>query len=267
MTDTQFHGKAGVYANARPGYPREALQYVNTLVQARALANPEGTAMIADVGAGTGKFTVPLAGLGFPVLAVEPDGDMRAELRARTASLPNVTVLDGSAEHTGLPSHGIDVITVAQALHWFSPSGFPAECRRIARNGRYLLVSLYNVTSFDSAMKNAAGPSAVSDGERAARLSGSIRHSRETQTRFFRNPTVRKFANPIRYTRDSWRAYMDSHSHSPLPGSPEYPAHRAWVDVAFDARAVNGILTDDTVCVVASELFDASAVTPASVAS
>ncbi|WP_163196443.1 hypothetical protein [Bifidobacterium platyrrhinorum] len=47
---------------------------------------------------------------------------------------------------------------------------------------------------------------------------------------------------------------MDSHSHSPLPDEAGYAAYRAWVDGLFDRQAVDGVLTDDTVCMVASEL-------------
>ncbi|KAB8287912.1 class I SAM-dependent methyltransferase [Bifidobacterium avesanii] len=261
--NTQFHGKARAYAAARPGYPAEALNYVDALIRGIDPAPQSKTPAVADIGAGTGKFTVPLAELGTPdglsVFAVEPDPDMRGELLARTAQLPNVTVLDGTASHTGLPGRSVDAITVAQALHWFSPADFSSECRRIARGGRYLLISLYNVTSFDSALKNAEPTSAKpTDAKPVERkLSGSIQHFRETTAAFFRHPVVREFPNPIRYTRDTWRAYMDSHSHSPLPGSPEYPVHRAWVNAVFDERAIDGILADDTVCMVASELMPA----------
>ncbi|WP_214357125.1 class I SAM-dependent methyltransferase [Bifidobacterium santillanense] len=215
----------------------------------RDLTSPaDGEMTIADIGAGTGKLTIELAGLGLPVVAVEPDGNMRTELIDRTNGLDNVTVVAGTADHTGLPVRSVDVITVAQALHWFDPGTFAAECRRIARNGRYLLVSLYNVTSFDSAMRNERR-----DGHGDV-ITGSIRHFEDTKTAFFHNPEIRSFANPMHYTRESWRAYMDSHSHSPLPDDPDYAAYRTWVDELFNQRAMDGALTDDTTCMVASEL-------------
>lgn len=251
MEQTKFHGKAQAYAAGRPGYPAAAIACIRDTI---GTTFPTGVAhaasspiTIAEIGAGTGKLTVPLAGLGLPVFAVEPDADMRGVLIDQTRALANVTVIDGTAAHTTLPSHSVDVIVVAQALHWFEPDTFAAECRRIARGGQYLLISLYNVTSFDSALKNDSP-------EHNAQLAGSIRHFSDTKAAFFRDPTVRSFPNPIRYTRESWRIYMDSHSHSPLPDSPDYPAHRTWVDTLFDDRAVDGILTDDTICMMASEL-------------
>lgn len=48
---------------------------------------------------------------------------------------------DGTAEHTGLPDGCVDLVTAAQAFHWFDADAFGAECRRILRpGGRVLLV-------------------------------------------------------------------------------------------------------------------------------
>ncbi|KAB7789851.1 class I SAM-dependent methyltransferase [Bifidobacterium leontopitheci] len=273
---TLFHGKAQAYADARPGYPDAAVRHIAALIG-------DGTA-VADVGAGTGKLAVPIArhGLrrGLAVRAVEPDSDMRSVLLDVTRPYPNVTVVDGSAEHTTLPDHSVDAVVCAQALHWFDHDSFLAECRRICRGGRFLLVSVYNVTSFDSAMTirhgfgaaasacaadGAAGDVNASGSAAASAISPDVldgigvsaRHCCETTAAFFRRPTVRRFPNPIRYTRDSWRTYMDSHSHSPLPDDPSYAAYRAWVDAIFDERNVDGIMVDDTVTVVVSELLPA----------
>ena len=246
---TQFHGKAQGYDKARPGYPQAAMQYIASLMPR--------DATVADIGAGTGKFTIPLAQLGYTVYAVEPDADMRGVLTDTTRDIVHVTVFDGSAAHTGLSDNSVDVVTCAQALHWFDHDAFLAECARIARGNTFLLVSIYNSTSFDSAMMQESRDhnvqaAAVSPDD-AADIGISAQHFRETTAAFFTHPTIRRFQNPIRYTRDAWRTYMDSHSHSPLPSDPTYPAHRAWVDAIFDARAVDGILTDDNVTMVASE--------------
>ncbi|WP_165776701.1 class I SAM-dependent methyltransferase [Bifidobacterium simiarum] len=276
MERTRFHGKAQVYDQARPGYPQEAVRYVASLMPAEAT--------VSDVGAGTGKFTVSLAASGVGaragirmIYAVEPDSDMRTALAENVVAWPNVTVVDGSAAHTTLPDDSVDVITCAQSLHWFDHDEFLKECARIGRGGRVLLISLYNVTSFDSAMtartnsdhfgadlaggangpsdSDAAGTAAAGTAALAAipDVSVSGRHFRRTVAEFFDAPTIRVFPNPIRYTRDGWRAYMDSHSHSPLPNDPGYAAFRTQVDAIFDMRAVDGIMTDDTTTMIASE--------------
>ncbi|MBT1164820.1 class I SAM-dependent methyltransferase [Bifidobacterium felsineum] len=248
MEQTKFHGKAQVYAEGRPGYPATAIRYIDDVIRHELGETARDNATIADIGAGTGKFTSAIAGLGVPVHAVEPDADMRTELVQNMREFANVTVHDGTADDTGLPAQSVDVITVAQAMHWFAPDRFAAECRRIARDGRYLLVSLYNVTSFDSALR------ADRYGEDGDIITGSIRHFKDTTAAFFHNPELHAFPNPIHYTRKSWQAYMDSHSHSPLPTDQDYSSYRLWVDTLFNQRAINGIMTDDTVCMVASEL-------------
>ena len=53
MNTELFTGKAEAYAKARPGYPDAAMDYICTLVPPKA--------MLADIGAGTGKFTILLA--------------------------------------------------------------------------------------------------------------------------------------------------------------------------------------------------------------
>lgn len=248
MGNTRFHGKARAYDAGRPGYPVAAIRYVDELIRHEPTATGSSETTIADIGAGTGKLTVPLARLGLPMYAVEPDADMRAELADHVRDFANVIVSSGTASRTALSAHSVDVVTVAQAMHWFDPAAFAVECRRIARGGRYLLISLYNVTSFDSAMRKERRD------EHGDVITGSIQHFADTKTQFFRNPMVRSFPNPMRYTRESWRAYMDSHSHSPLPDDPNYGVYRTWVDELFDRQAVDGVLVDDTTCMVASEL-------------
>jgi SAM-dependent methyltransferase len=71
---------------------------------------------VLDLGAGTGKLTATLVGLGAEVTAVEPHPDMLAELRRE---LPSVRSLPGSAEDIPLPDGGADAVVVGQAMHWF----------------------------------------------------------------------------------------------------------------------------------------------------
>jgi len=70
---------------------------------------------VLDLGAGTGKLTTTLVGLGAEVTAVEPHPDMLAELRRE---LPSVRSLPGSAEDIPLPDGGADAVVVGQAMHW-----------------------------------------------------------------------------------------------------------------------------------------------------
>ncbi|MCL2608557.1 MAG: class I SAM-dependent methyltransferase [Treponema sp.] len=69
MNTELFTGRAEAYEHGRPGYPVSVLDYIKNLV-------PQN-AVIAEVGAGTGKFTELLAKGGFTLYAIEPNADMR----------------------------------------------------------------------------------------------------------------------------------------------------------------------------------------------
>ncbi|WP_458111374.1 class I SAM-dependent methyltransferase [Arthrobacter sp. R1-13] len=108
------------YDRVRPNYP---LDSVDWLV-------PAAAHDVADVGAGTGKYTELLAQRGMRVTAVDPSPDMLGQLRR---ALPGVTALEGTAESTGLGDAAFDVVTVAQAWHWCDPLRASTEAARILR--------------------------------------------------------------------------------------------------------------------------------------
>ncbi|MEA5359216.1 class I SAM-dependent methyltransferase [Amycolatopsis sp., V23-08] len=120
-----FGARAGAYAEHRPDYAREAIEW--------GLAGAEGTPRrVLDLAAGTGKVTVTLAELGLDVTAVEPDPEMLAEL---SRLLPSVTALEGRAEQIPLPDASVDAVFVGQAFHWFDAGLAMTEMARVLRPG------------------------------------------------------------------------------------------------------------------------------------
>ena len=127
-----YQRAAADYERVRPSYPTRALA-----VLADALDLKPGK-RVAEVGAGTGKFTRLLALTGARVIALEPVAAMRATL---AELLPQVDVVDGLAEATGLADGSVDAVVAAQAWHWFDPAATLAEVERITqRRGRLGLV-------------------------------------------------------------------------------------------------------------------------------
>lgn len=125
---TAFAEVAGAYERGRPGYPDDAVHWL-------AGFDP---CDVVDLGAGTGKLTRALVGLGHRVTAVEPLDEMRAELGA---VLPDVHAVAGSAEAMPLPDASADVVTSAQAFHWFDHDDALPEIARVLRpGGRIALV-------------------------------------------------------------------------------------------------------------------------------
>ena len=93
---------------------------------------------VLDLGAGTGKLTRLLVPTGARVIAVEPLAEMRAKLKE---VLPGVEAVDGTAEELPLPDGSVDVITCAQAFHWFDlESALPELHRVLAVDGLLVLV-------------------------------------------------------------------------------------------------------------------------------
>jgi SAM-dependent methyltransferase len=122
---TGFSRAAAEYERGRPGYPAGALEPLGL--------SPD--LVVLDLAAGTGKLTRMLVESGARVIAVEPVAEMRAALPA------SAEVLDGTAERIPLGDGSVDLVTVAQAFHWFDGDAALAEIHRVLRpDGRLALV-------------------------------------------------------------------------------------------------------------------------------
>jgi ubiquinone/menaquinone biosynthesis C-methylase UbiE len=121
-----FDDTAVAYELGRPEYPVAAIDW-----WAGRGAFPSG-GVILDLAAGTGKLTRGLVGRGCEVVAVEPLANMRAQL---ASALPEVRLLDGTAEAIPLPDASVDSVVVGQAFHWFDQQRALVEIRRVLRLG------------------------------------------------------------------------------------------------------------------------------------
>jgi SAM-dependent methyltransferase len=119
------------YVRARPGYPPAVLDAIEAET---GLAPPLA---VADVGSGTGIFTRLLLERGHTVYAVEPNAPMRRAAEGAVGGLPHFHSVEGRAEATSLPDGSVDLITAAQAFHWFDLDPTREEWRRILRPPRW----------------------------------------------------------------------------------------------------------------------------------
>jgi ubiquinone/menaquinone biosynthesis C-methylase UbiE len=129
-----FGPAAGDYERARPSYPPGSIEVLRKQLG----VGPGMT--VCDLAAGTGKLTRLLVPTGATVVAVEPVPGMREQLRA---AVPDVEVLDGTAEAIPFLDATVDAVTVAQAFHWFRFDEALAEIRRVLRQGGGLAI-LFN---------------------------------------------------------------------------------------------------------------------------
>jgi SAM-dependent methyltransferase len=88
-----------------------------------------------DLGAGTGKLAWALVERGLEVTAVDTSEAMLAVAQARGEGL---TTHVAAAEETGLPGASAELVTVAQAWHWFDPQAASAEVARLLAPGGVL---------------------------------------------------------------------------------------------------------------------------------
>jgi SAM-dependent methyltransferase len=125
----RFGDRVDDYVRYRPGYPE---QLIGLLRSECGLGSGRD---VADIGSGTGKLTELLLATGARVFAVEPNGGMRQAAERLLGRVPGFVSIGGRAEATGLPAASVDLVTAAQAFHWFDQAAARTEFRRILRPG------------------------------------------------------------------------------------------------------------------------------------
>jgi SAM-dependent methyltransferase len=92
---------------------------------------------VLEVGAGTGKLTRFLLGLGAKVSVIEPDDEMRKILLRQS---PEVRVLNGRAESVPADDASFDAVFSSSAWHWFTQPDATNELARVLRDNGTLQV-------------------------------------------------------------------------------------------------------------------------------
>ena len=118
-----FDEVAELYDRARPTYPDELF---DDLVE---IAGLRPRSRVVEIGCGTGKATLPLAGRGLRITCVELGASMTAVARRRLALFPGVEVVNADFESWEPPRADYDAVVSFTAFHW------------IEREKRYLLTA------------------------------------------------------------------------------------------------------------------------------
>jgi SAM-dependent methyltransferase len=128
-----FSKQAADYAQFRPTYPQELFDYLGNIAPSRQLA--------WDCGTGNGQAAVGLASVFDSVIATDA-----SEKQITHAALhERVDYRVALAEDSDIDSGTVDLIMVAQALHWFDLSRFYAEAQRVLKPDGVLAASAYNL--------------------------------------------------------------------------------------------------------------------------
>jgi ubiquinone/menaquinone biosynthesis C-methylase UbiE len=121
MPKDLFSKQASTYAAFRPGYPAALFDYILSFVPHRQSA--------WDCATGNGQAASELAPYFQKVYAT----DISAKQIEQAIRHPNIIYSIGTAEASGLQDNSVDLITIAQAYHWFNFKEFENEVKRVAR--------------------------------------------------------------------------------------------------------------------------------------
>jgi ubiquinone/menaquinone biosynthesis C-methylase UbiE len=141
---TRFSNRVDNYIRYRPSYPHQLIELLIT--ECGLTPKP----VIADIGSGTGILSRILLDHGSTVFGVEPNPEMRAAGERLLASYKKFHSIAATAEATGLPSRSIDLITAAQAAHWFDTDRARAEFVRILKPRSGWVALIWNERRIDS---------------------------------------------------------------------------------------------------------------------
>jgi SAM-dependent methyltransferase len=126
-----FSTDSAGYATFRAHYPRALIAYAASLAPAHTC--------VWDCATGNGQAAVPLAEEFESVFA----SDASEEQIKHATPHPRVTYRVGLSDASGLDDRSVDLVTVAQALHWLPHDRFFAEVRRVLVPGGVLAVWCY----------------------------------------------------------------------------------------------------------------------------
>jgi ubiquinone/menaquinone biosynthesis C-methylase UbiE len=132
-----FSGVARSYADFRPHYPAALFDFLASQV-------PAGSS-VWDCACGNGQATVDLARRFAKVIGT----DASAEQIASATKQANIEYRVATAEQSGLPDHSVQLVTVAQALHWFNFDRFYAEVNRVLAPGGRVAVWAYGINTVE----------------------------------------------------------------------------------------------------------------------
>jgi SAM-dependent methyltransferase len=135
-----FSRQSADYAKFRPRYPHELFEHLGGLAPNRQLA--------WDCGTGNGQAAVGLASVFDRVIAT--DASEKQIANAQSHEIVEYRV--APAENSGIGSETINLIMVAQALHWFDLDRFYAEARRVLKPDGVLAASAYNLLHIEKAI-------------------------------------------------------------------------------------------------------------------
>ncbi len=228
----RFSPRVEDYSRHRPSYPAEVIAF---LERECGLTRQY---RVADIGSGTGLLSELFLHFGCEVTGVDPNAGMRAAGERLLAAWPRFHSVNGRAEATTLPDDSVDLVSAAQAFHWFSPDAARTEFQRILKpRGWVALVWNERVRS--------PGFNAGYD-DLVTRYGPERRHAATSDLDHFFSEhgwRLAQFPNQQHFDREGLRGRFASSSYAPLPGAANYEALMRELDGLFDEFQKDGGVT------------------------
>jgi ubiquinone/menaquinone biosynthesis C-methylase UbiE len=131
-----FSGHSAQYCAFRPRYPDSLFLWLSSLCGAHSLA--------WDCATGSGQAATSLTRYFDKVIATDASSNQISNAEAT----PGVVYRVATAEDSGIEADSVDLITVAQALHWFDIPAFALEAARVLKADGVLAVWTYGLMEF-----------------------------------------------------------------------------------------------------------------------
>lgn len=132
-----FSRQAEGYSLYRPAYPKTLINFL--------LENADGRDRLWDAGTGNGQLARQLATDFTQVFATDHSANQLNFARGPE----NVKFIHCPSEKTPLPDNSIDMVTIAQAIHWFDRPAFYQEVRRVGKSGSKIAALGYGSLQID----------------------------------------------------------------------------------------------------------------------
>ena len=203
-----FASRAQSYRMYRPSYPPKAVDLILSLCP---------KPVIADLGSGTGKLAELLVEHAAALYAVEPNIQMRQCAEETLGCFRNVHLVSATAEQTTLADSSVDIITAAEAFHWFDNERTHREMGRILKKNGYvvLLWNVFKGNAYDDELTNISEKYRMIKHQKPSGTSNKMRQMRAENLFGAGNYQFCEFDNSFMQSMEEFRGGMLSTSFAP----------------------------------------------------
>jgi Methylase involved in ubiquinone/menaquinone biosynthesis len=236
----RFSDRVDDYVRYRPDYPPALIEWLQRE------QGVDANWRVADVGAGTGISSKMFLDAGYRVTAVEPNAPMRTAAERWLQAYENFDAIDGRADATGLPDASVDLVTVAQAFHWFDQEATQREFARILRP-RGLAAIWWNSRRL-TGTRFLEGYEALLQKFGTDYASVAERYADDARMRAWFGVGFRgsaRFEHAQRLDFEALRGRLMSSSYAPQAGNPQHEPMLHALRELFDSCAEHGTVSFD----------------------